>query len=213
MPDRNFFQERMKSHRSGALGEAFCRREFGITEPHYEIKSNGHSRSMVVAQACQLFESLGKQYVIVRYHRSMHTAKKGEHKGRRIYDDTIEVAYQKKLDVYVVQGHVLLQIVIAKKLPLWCTARNKNLFEYGKWGLVYRINLSDLPVEKMQENERYNLWYDPMYPPGWMAPNLQKEGYFDFSKEDKPEREPGEDAKELKPLESEKEIYDSDTPF
>lgn len=211
MPNRDFYRERMRSYRSGRLGEVFCEEVFGIKEPRYEIKSNGHRRAMVVAQACQLLESMEKQYVIIRYHRDSRTVTRGTRKGRPEFTDTIEEAYKKKVDVYVVQGHVLISLVVEHKMPLWCTAKNKNLFHYGKWGLVYRIPLALLPVEKQEETDRYTLWYDSMYPPGWLGKPIKGAGFLDF---DGDMREPGEDKSgEKENVESGVFPPSDDTPF
>lgn len=158
----------MRSHRSGVLGEQFCKEMFGVTEPRYEVKSTGATNGAFVVQAWQLFESLWKQYIVVHYKRSKKTISRGPNKGKTKFTETIEEAYKKQLDVFVVRGHRLAQIVLDKKLTLYCTARNGDLLKYGKFGLVYRIPRSELEgLELFEETDHYRLFCYSDDPPQW----------------------------------------------
>jgi len=169
-------QEQMRSHRSGKLGELFCAEHFGIYEPKYEIKASGHKGHSFTAQAYQLIANLDtdKQYVIVNYHRDSHTIKRGTRKGRQVWDDTIEVAFTKKVDVYVVRTHVLVRKCVDEKKYMYCVGRNRNVLAFGKWSVCFRFLINGLPVEQLADNDVYTLWGDHNDPPGWLMGDCAK---------------------------------------
>jgi len=158
----------MRSHRSGRLGEEFCREHFGIKEDdRFEIKSSAAEHGSFVVQAWQLLEQLGKQYVVVTYDRATRRVTRGPNKGKKRFIETIEQAYGKKLNVYVVPGHRIMEYILQNELKVYCTARGGNVLHYGKWGVVWRVPYAVLPTEVYEETEAYVLHADPMHPPGW----------------------------------------------
>lgn len=160
--------DNMKSYRSGRLGEAFCRDTFGIGEPKYEIKSTGASNCAFVVQAWQLFESLWKQYIIIHYRRETRVVSRGDNKGKRRFTETIEQAYAKHLDIYVIRGWKIAKVVLDRKLTLYCTAKNGDIMTYGKWGLVYRVPRAALDgMDLVEQTERYSLYSYENDPPQW----------------------------------------------
>lgn len=158
-----------KTNRSGRLGEAFCQEHFGISEPAYEIKSSGAKTSGVIVQAWQLFEQMHKQYVIVSYKRREKTISRGPNKGKRRFLDTIEKAYKRRVDVFVMRGWTIAKIVIDRKLSLHSTAKGGDTYMGGKWGLVYRIPKTTLPRDVFEETEAYTLYCFPEDLPAWTA--------------------------------------------
>lgn len=178
------YVEQTRSHRAGRLGEQFCAKNFGIYEPKYEIKASGHKGNSFTAQAYQLIANLDtdKQYVVVHYHRDSHRAAKGARKGCLIWDDTVEVAFSKKVDVYVVRTHVLVRQCVDEKKYMYCVAKDKNVLGFGKWSVCFRFLISRLPVEKLDDNDAYTLWGDRNDPPGWLMGDCAKSiqgGLFD----------------------------------
>lgn len=158
----------MRSHRSGRLGEEFCEEHFGIREDdRYEIKSTAAEHGSFVVQAWQLLEQLGKQYVVVTYQRATRRITRGPNKGKPVFTETIEQAYQKQLKVYVVPGHRIMEYILEHELKVYCTARGGNVLHYGKWGVVWRVPYAVLPTEVYEETEEYVLYADAMSPPGW----------------------------------------------
>ncbi len=189
MPEE--YRQNMRSYRSGRLGEAYCREHFGIGEPHYEIKSSGARTNSVVLQACQLLDQLHKQYVIVSYHRKERSISRGPRKGQRVFDDTVEDAYQRKVDVFVVRGTWLMEQIVALKLPMHCTAKNKSVYLCGKWGLVYRFPKSQLPRNLFEETEQYRLYCSQTDPPAWTEAAAVRPGnLFDLPREEPREPTP-----------------------
>jgi hypothetical protein len=156
-----------RAHRSGRLGEAFCKEQFGIVEPNYEIKSFDRTRASFVVQSWQLLEQLWKQYVIVGYRRKHKTISRGPNKGRRKPAETVEAAYRRKVEVWVLRGHKILQGVLNYDLKVYCTARGGDLLKYGKWGIVWRIPVKVLPDEVYEDNDRYTLYCNPDDSPEW----------------------------------------------
>lgn len=164
-----------KSFRSGRQGEAFCQEVFGISEPRYEIKSCGYHR--VVVQCCQLLESLAKQYVIVRYFRKERRLKSGPRKGRRIYEGTIEKAYENKVHVVVVRGHRILRAVHGLKLTVGLSGKDKIL-EVGRFVAHWIVPLREIGYDEgflVEETDKYALYAFPDDPPGWMIEDVARQ--------------------------------------
>lgn len=160
--------QNMRSYRSGRLGEAFCKENFGIGEPYYEIKSTGASNGAFVVQAWQLFESLWKQYVVINYRRDSRTIKRGDRKGRSQFTETIEQAYKKHVKILVIRGWRIAKVVLDRKLTLYCTARGGDIMTYGKWGLVYRVPRSSFDdLDLFEQTDQYSLYCYPDDPPQW----------------------------------------------
>lgn len=199
-----------KSHRSGKLGEAFCKEHFGISEPTFEIKSSGARTASVVVQGPQLFDQLGKQYVIVSYKRNEKTISRGPNKGKRKFTETIEKAYEKKVDVFVIRGYKLAQMIVELGLKLHCTAKDREVYIAGKWGLVYRVPKSQLPRHEFEDNDVYTLYCDPLDPPAWTEVAAMQGDLFKHSNNGKtPPPGPKGPVREAE-LEEE---YDDEVPF
>ena len=202
-------QMHMRSYRAGRLGEEFCERVFGAKEPRYEIKTTGAAKhNCFVVQAWQLLESLNKQYVVVRYHRACKSLARGKRKGVRVYCESIEDAFKKPVEVYVVRGCQIAEIVLRRRLYLWCVASQRNIMKYGKLGLVWRIPVNELPVEELERTDKYVLYGDSHDPPGWKfgdhMPLLQS-GLF--------EREPGDDTPTEGPVKEASDGGQEELPF
>ena len=166
----------MRSCRSGRLGEQFCRDTFGIGEPRYEIKSTGYHR--VVIQCCQLLDSLHKQYVIVRYHRTTGTIKRGARKGCKKHIETIEQAYQKPVDVIVVRGDALLRVVHERKLAIGLSTNKHRILETGRFAAYWVVPLAELPYGEayvIEKTNKYVLHARSLDPPGWMGDLVAEE--------------------------------------
>jgi len=178
------YAESMKSYRAGRLGEQFCKKTFGIAEPTYEIKTNGHRRAMVIVQGWQLFEQLAKQYVIIRYDRAHRSVKHRDGRARPVYTESIEEAFEKPLVIYVIRGSVLARLVVDNKLALFCSGAKRDVMQYGKWGLVYRIPINLFQTEELLKTDKYTINGSREDPPGWMYTEMGKlDGYLPFESE------------------------------
>jgi len=173
-----------RAHKSGRLGEEFCKEQFGITEPHYEIKSFDRTRASFVVQTWQLLDQLYKQYVIVGYKRNYRTISRGPNKGKRRPAETIQKAYERKLQVWVLRGYEILRGVLNYELKVYCTAKGGDLLKYGKWGIVWRVPVKVLPTEVYEDTDRYILYCAPGDSPEWTGEftNIQ-DGLFARNKD------------------------------
>lgn len=154
-----------RAARSGGLAEEFCKRKFGIVEDsRYEIKSSSWRNGQIVVRTCQLMDSLEKQYVVVRYKREMRTLKRGPRKGTRVFEETIEQAYQKPLWVFVIRGVEIARIIAANRLPLRMTVYEKD----GRWAPYWCVRIKYLPDEVMFQDSEVTLHGDALDPPGWL---------------------------------------------
>lgn len=154
-----------RAARSGQLAEAFCEREFGIVEGDaYEIKSSSWQSYQVVLRMYQLGQSMGKQFVIVRYRRGVRKLTRGPRKGREVYTETIEEAYRGRKWVYVVRGVELIRIIARERLPLLLT-KIENDFN---WAPYWTVPIRCLPDTVAHECDEFVLYGDPLDPPAWL---------------------------------------------
>jgi hypothetical protein len=159
---------RGRPQRSGQLGEDFCKEHFGIEEDEvYEIKSCAYRNYQFVARCIQLLRSFTKFFVIVRYRRDHRTLKRGPRKGQRIPCETIEEAYKKHLDVYVLRGADVLKILADNKAPLWATKFEND----AHWAPYWVVKVRWLPKEVIYEDKRCTVYGLP----GDLPPFLTEE--------------------------------------
>ena len=166
-----------RAQRAGKLAEEFCEEHFGIEEDDkYEIKSSSYKNYQIIVKSLQLLKSHNKQYVICRHQRERRKLSRGPRKGQWVYSETIEKAYKKKLDVYVIRGKDLLEIVISEKCPLRKTSWHND----GEWAYYWLIKirmLEHLPV--YYEDEKVRIFALPEDPPRWMVePEVEEEVPF-----------------------------------
>jgi hypothetical protein len=147
-----------RPQRSGECGEAFCKEHFGIEEDEvYEVKSCAYRNYQFVTRCIQLLRFFAKFFVIVRYKREHRTLTRGPRKGRRIPCESIEDAYKKHLDVYVLRGADILKILVREKAQLRATKFEND----AHWAPYWVVKTKWLPTEIIHEDKRCTVYGDP----------------------------------------------------
>lgn len=145
----------MNCNTSGKFGEEFCKQYLNATEPHFEIKSASRKSRIVVIKTWQLLNDLHKQFLICIYDRQTRRLKKGIHKGRQVYIESIRKAYERKIDVYVIKGFDLLEIVAQEKLLTYLVRSKREAYS---WKAYYRIPIRSLPNDIIRSDPYYTLY-------------------------------------------------------
>jgi hypothetical protein len=164
-----------RPQRSGELGEAFCKGHFGIEEGDvYEVKSCAYRNYQFVSRCIQLLNSFTKFYVIIRYRREHRTLKRGPRKGQRIPCETIEKAYEKHLDVYVLRGADILRILAQNKAELWATKFEND----AHWAPYWCVKTRWLPTTQIYKDDRCTVYGNPLELPPFLEEVEEEEVPF-----------------------------------
>lgn len=154
-----------RAMKSGRLAESFIERKFGVVEDDkFEVKSTSSRNNQVVLRVIQLINSIGKQYIAVRYNREMKTISRGPNKGKRVHSETIDKAFRRKLDVFVMRGVELLKVIERETIPL----RSIDYQKQANWAAYWCVPIRYFPTNVVFEDDEVTVYGNPIDPPEFL---------------------------------------------
>lgn len=160
-----------RAMKSGRLAEAFVERKFGVVEDEkFEVKATSTRNNQVVLRTVQLIHSIGKQYIAVRYDRELKTISRGPNKGKRVHSETINKAFKKKVEVFVMRGVELLKVIERERIPL----RSLDYLKQANWAAYWCVAIRFFPTTVLFEDEEVVVHGDPLDPPEFLSDDFGK---------------------------------------